>query len=203
MNEMPMGGGSALTWTAAPAAFVGMWVVMMVPMMLPSLIPMLWRYRRAAAATRVACPGLAMALVGVGYFSVWTVLGVAAFPLSVALTRLPSAAAGVIAVIAGAWQLTAWKARHLACCRQAMPKVATVHAAWRYGMSLGLDCARSCGNLMVIPLVFGMMDLRAMALVGGAITLERLAPAGDRVARALGIAAIATGAFVIVSGSVS
>jgi predicted metal-binding membrane protein len=202
MNEMPMGGGSALTWSAAPAAFVGMWVAMMVPMMLPSLIPMLCRYRRAAAAT-LPRPGLATALVGVGYFFLWTLLGAAAYPLSVALTPLSPAAAGVIAVIAGAWQLTPWKARHLACCRQATPRVATIHAAWRYGMSLGLDCARSCGNLMVIPLVFGMMDLRAMVLVGSAITLERLVPAGERAARALGVAVMATGAFLIVSGRVS
>jgi hypothetical protein len=35
---------------------------------------------------------------------------------------------------------------------------------------------------MAILLVIGVMDLRAMAVVAAAITVERLAPAGERVA---------------------
>ena len=54
------------------AAFVGMWVVMMAAMMLPSLVPMLWRYRRAARRTGETRLGRLTALVGVGYFFVWT-----------------------------------------------------------------------------------------------------------------------------------
>jgi predicted metal-binding membrane protein len=203
MNEMPMGGDAAQMWFVAPAAFVGMWVAMMVPMMLPSLISMLWRYRPVAAATRSVRPGLATALAGAGYFFVWTVCGAAAFPLSVVVTRLPHIATGVIVIVTGAWQLTSWKAHHLECCRQAMPASTTLGGAWRHGTSLGIACARSCGNLMILPLVFGMMDLGVMALVGIAITLERLAPAGDRAARALGVATMAVGAILIVSASVS
>lgn len=203
MHEMPMGGDAAQMWFVAPAAFVGMWVAMMVPMMLPWLITILWRYRRVAAATCGVRPGLAMALAGVGYFFVWTVCGAAALPLSIAATRLPHIATGVIVTMTGAWQLTSWKAHYLDCCRQATPANTTLRGAWRHGTSLGLDCARSCGNLMIIPLVFGMMDLGTMAIVGIAITLERLAPAGERTARALGVATMAVGAFLIVSASVS
>jgi predicted metal-binding membrane protein len=39
---------------------------------------------------------------------------------------------------------------------------------------------------MAILLVIGVMDLRAMAVVAAAITVERLAPAAERVARATG-----------------
>jgi len=39
---------------------------------------------------------------------------------------------------------------------------------------------------MAILLVIGVIDLRAMAVVAAAITVERLAPAGERVARATG-----------------
>ena len=46
---------------------------------------------------------------------------------------------------------------------------------------------------MAILLVIGIMDLRAMAAVAAAITIERVAPDGQRVARA-------TGAVVIVAG---
>src|SRR5260370_270395 len=42
----------------------------------------------------------------------------------------------------------------------------------------------------VILLVTGVMDLRAMAVVAAAITVERLAPVGERVARAIGAVAV-------------
>jgi predicted metal-binding membrane protein len=204
MNAMPMGGDVAHAWVAAPAAFIGMWLVTMVPMMLPVLVPMLCRYRRAARGSD-ARRAFATAVVAVGYVFVWTVFGAAVYPLSVALTRLATIASGVIVAIAGAWQLTTWKAHHLACCRRAAlgrstPR-ADADAAWRHGTRLGLECVRCCCNLMVIPLVFGVMDLRAMALVGAAITLERLAPAGERVARAAGVAAVLAGLLLIARGS--
>jgi predicted metal-binding membrane protein len=50
---------------------------------------------------------------------------------------------------------------------------------------------------MAILLVIGVMDLRAMAVVAAAITVERLAPAGGRVARATGAVAVGTGLFLI------
>ncbi len=43
--------------------------------------------------------------------------------------------------------------------------------------------------------VIGVMDLRAMAVVTAAITTERLAPAGERVARAIG--AVCAGAGMV------
>jgi predicted metal-binding membrane protein len=50
---------------------------------------------------------------------------------------------------------------------------------------------------MAILLVIGVMDLRAMALVAAAITIERLAPAGERVARAIGAVAVGVGLLLI------
>jgi hypothetical protein len=41
------------------------------------------------------------------------------------------------------------------------------------------------------------MDLRAMAVVTAAITVERLAPAGERFARAIGAVAVGAGLFMI------
>ena len=64
-------------------------------------------------------------------------------------------------------------------------------------MRLGLHCGTSCANLTVILLVVGVMDLRAMTVVTAVITLERLAPAGERVARAIGVGIVATGIVLI------
>lgn len=202
-------------WLAAAVAFLGMWIVMMVAMMLPSAIPMLGRYRRAVGSTGVTRGvrlGLLIAVVGAGYFFVWTVIGVVTFPLSVsvaavrmdqpALARVAPLAIGVVVMIAGAWQLTAWKARRLACCRQALGCSHTLRGdggtAWRHGVRAGVDCVRCCGNLMAILLVVGIMDVRAMVLVGAGITAERLAPAGERVARGIGVVVVGVGVVLIV-----
>jgi predicted metal-binding membrane protein len=220
--EMPMPGGWTMsmawmrrpgqTWPGAAVSFLGMWIVMMVAMMLPSLVPMLWRYRRAIAGTGEARLGRLTVLVGAGYFSVWAVFGLAAFPLGVALAtiemeqpalaRVVPIAVGVVVLIAGALQLTAWKAQHLARWRQtpgpgrALP--ADAGTAWRHGLRLGLHCGHGCANLMAILLVIGVMDLCAMAVVTAAITVERLAPAGERVARVIGAVVVETGLFLIV-----
>jgi predicted metal-binding membrane protein len=50
---------------------------------------------------------------------------------------------------------------------------------------------------MAILLVSGVMDLRAMAVVAAAITIERLAPAGERVAQAIGAVAVGAGLVLI------
>jgi predicted metal-binding membrane protein len=199
------------TWPGAAASFLGMWLVMMVAMMLPSLVPMLWRYRKAVGGTAEIPVGRLTALAGVGYFLVWTVFGMVAFPLGVALAegameepsvaRAVPIAVGVVIVAAGAMQFTAWKAHHLACCRQT-PQLrrmlpADAGAAWRYGLNLGFHCSCCCIGLTAVLLVVGVMDLRAMAVVAAAITVERLSPAGPRVARVIGAVLVGTGLFVI------
>jgi predicted metal-binding membrane protein len=199
------------TWAAAAAAFLGMWVVMMVAMMLPCLLPTLWSHRRAVGRSGEVHPGRLPALLGIGYFFAWTVFGLAAFPLGVtlaavemrqpALSRAVPIAVGVVVLIAGALQFTAWKARHLACCREAPKQARTLPAAagtaWRYGLRLGVHCSFCCAGLMAILLVIGVMDLRVMAVVAVAITVEHLAPSGERVARAIGAVVVGTGLFLI------
>jgi predicted metal-binding membrane protein len=221
MGKMPMPGGWAMsmawmrmpgqTWPGAAASFLGMWVVMMMGMMLPSLAPMLWRYRQAVGWTGESRLARPTALVGLGYFFVWTLFGLALFPLGVglaavemelpALARAVPVGIAVVVLIAGALQFSHWKAHHLACCREAPGRDHTLQAdlrtAWRQGVRFGLHCGFSCANLTVILLVIGVMDLRAMAVVTAAITAERLAPAGERVARAIGAVVVGAGLLLI------
>jgi predicted metal-binding membrane protein len=210
MGEVAMPGGWTLSmawmpmcgqgWGAAAAAFIGMWAVMMVAMMLPSLAPLLWRQRAAVAAA-----------AGAGYFCVWTLLGAAVFALGAAfaeaamqlpaLARVVPQSLSVVVLLAGAFQFTPWKSHHLAQCRPASRAAAAVPAgtgaAWRYGVRLGLHCSSACAGLTAILLVIGVMDLRAMAAIAAAITAERLAPAGERVAWAIGAVSIVTGVYLM------
>jgi predicted metal-binding membrane protein len=222
MGGMPMPGGWTMsmawmrmpgqTWAGATVAFTGMWLAMMVAMMLPSLAPMLARYRASLAASNDALRNRLTLLAGAGYFFVWILFGLAVFPIGAAaaamemnhpsLARAVPAAAALAILFAGALQFSRWKAHALACCRE-MPMsggVLPAHAgaAWRQGLRFGLHCCRSCANLTVILLALGVMDLRAMALVTAAISAERLAPPGERVARGIGAIVVVAG-FVFVA----
>ena len=186
-------------------------VAMMVAMMLPSLIPVLSRWRAAVRRARHIQAGGAIVLVGLGYFCVWTAFGMLIFAVGVALAgiemqwavlgRAVPIASGVVMLIAGAVQFTEWKAHHLACSREA-PKCAlalSTHptTAFRHGLRLGLHCSLCCANLTMVLLVLGVMDLRAMAAVSLAITVERLAPACKRMAREIGALVLGAGVLVL------
>jgi predicted metal-binding membrane protein len=64
-------------------------------------------------------------------------------------------------------------------------------------LRLGLHCSQACASLTVVVLALGLMDLRVMAVVATAITVERLAPNGVRAARAIGGGVVAVGLLVI------
>lgn len=221
MADIPMPGGRSVsmawmpmcgrTWLDTGASFFGMWAVMMVAMMLPSLVPMLGRYRRAVNPAGGMSLGALTTVVATAYFFVWTLFGMAAFPLGSALVlaqfRVPALAqaaplaAGLIVVMAGIVQCTAWKARHLDCCRGAVnrgPRLAAdTRTAWRHGLRLGGHCIACCAGLTAVLLVIGVMDLRAMAVIAVAISIERLIPGSERAVQVIGIGVLATGLFLI------
>jgi predicted metal-binding membrane protein len=221
MGNMPMPGGwttmsmpwmrlPGQTWTGAAASFLCMWAVMMGAMMLPSLVPMLRRYRQAVDRTGQAGLTLLTAVVAAAYFFVWVMFGMAVFPVGVAvaavrmqyppLLRVAPIGVGAVVLMAGFLQLSAWKARHLAYCSRASGSrlPASARTAWRHGLRLGLHCSQCCAGLMAILLVIGVMNLPVMILVAAAITLERLASGGERVARATGVVVLAAGLLLIV-----
>jgi len=153
-----------------------------------------------------AHPGLLTALAGSAYFFVWTLFGAIAFLVGTTLSALemqlpslaravPGAVAAVI-MIAGALQFSAWKAHCLTCCRKlpaCCDAVIDVRTAWRCGVRLGMHCVQCCFGMTLMLLVVGVMDLRAMAVLTAAISAERLAPAGQRVARFTGAVMLASG----------
>jgi len=199
------------TWPEAAASFIGMWAVMMTAMMLHSLVPMLWRYRQPVGRARALRAARLVALVALGYFFVWSLFGLAVFPFGVAtaalemhrpmLARLAPIAAGLVVLIAGALQFTPWKSHRLTCCREVPGLEPTLPpdgaSAWRQGLQCGFHCSLCCANLTAVLLVLGVMNLPAMVAVTVAITAERLAPAGERVAQVIGFIVVGTGVMLI------
>ena len=223
MDAMPMPGGWTMsmtwmrmpgqTWPGAAAAFLGTWIVMMSAMMLPSLLPMLSRYRQALGSTPEPRLGALTLLAGIGYFALWTLLGMAAFALGAALAAVAMAhaplaravplASGALVLVAGALQFTPWKAHHLACCRAAPDRAlpADARTALRHGWRLGLHCGCSSAGYIAVLFVFGVMDVGTMAVVTAAISAERLAPGAEHVARVIGAVVIAAGGLLVVQAA--
>jgi predicted metal-binding membrane protein len=221
MGEMRMQGGWTMSmawmrmpgqsWPGAMVSFVGMWALMMVAMMMPSHVPMLLCHRQAVVVKGARRLGLLTALVSMGYFSVWTGVGIVIYPMGVALAavemqssalaRAMPIAVGVVVLLAGTFQFTSWKMRHLVRCRETsdhgLRLAVNAASSWRYGIRLGLHCAFACANLTAMLLALGVMDLRAMGIVTLAVTAERLAPAGEDVARAAGFVVIGAGLILI------
>ena len=177
------------SWLGAAAMFIAMWAVMMIAMMTPSLVPTLWRNRHRLA-------------IAAGYFFVWIAVGVVVYPIGVvvasammrwqALAQAAPIAGGVVILLAGFLQLTAWKARQLQACRSSE----CAKNPWQHGLRLGLRCTLCCSGLMSILLVIGVMNLAAMGVVTVAITAERLAPKPQIISRVIGVAAIVAGAVI-------
>ena len=221
MAEMPMPGGwgMSMTWMpmsgqslfGATASFLAMWDVMMVAMMIPCLAPMLLRYRKAVQKTGTGRLDRLTALVGLGYFLVWTIVGLVVFPLGVGLNAIlmqhkelsliVPVAIGIIVLAAGLLQLTDWKLHQLTCCRELPFRGETARddagTAWKHGLHLGIQCSRCSAGLMSILLAIGMMNLFGMAIITIAINFERLAPVSKQVTGTIGAIGIGAGFFLI------
>lgn len=222
MGDLPMPGGWTLsmmwmrmpgqTWPGAAAMFLAMWTTMTAVMMLPSMAPTLWRYHREAGRAAATSPAWLTAAMSTGYFIVWTVAGVATFLLGATLAasavhhavvaRVMPIAAGAVVLLAGALQCSEWKARHLGSCRAWRSPVgaspASTIAAWRHGLRLGVHCGCSCAPLMMVGLVLGVMNATVMSILIVAVTAERLAPEGERIAHVSGKVAMGVGVLLMV-----
>lgn len=221
-HGMPMPGGwqMSMLWMGMPgqsglravATFSIMWLAMMVTMMMPATLPLLLLYRRlvlvrAEPHTLVLCAAAAAA-----YLAIWMAFGMVCYLVgrsvaiaamgSSAFSRLVPVAAGGGLVVSGLYQVTRWKTACLAHCRDPIGFVAShgergLRGALRLGLHHGLYCLACCWALMVMQLVAGVMRLETMMIITTVITLERLAPHGEKLARVVGLAATVWGLRLI------
>ena len=196
-----------------PATAALMTAAMMVAMMLPSLAAALWCYHRDLRTMRTPHARGRTMLFAAGYAAVWGTVGLVLFAMrpasslgSEAWPHAPfvSLATGMVVLCAGALQRSRWKTRQLARCRQScVPALVStrVAAAWCDGCRLGVDCTLSCAAPMAVLLVAGLMNAPVMMVVTAAITAERVAPAGSRIARLTGALALVVGAVMCATAS--
>ena len=226
-GQMPpsigMGSGMAGMRALAPPSDVTqwwltfvMWAVMMVGMMSPSAAPALLLYaetqsrhpERGARAARLAAFAL-------GYVAVWTGFSAAAATaqwaageaelMTPAMRVVSARAAGVILLLAGAYQLTPAKR---ACLRQCQSPLGFLMSRWRdgvrgaleMGLRHGIFCLGCCWALMGVLFAVGVMNLMWVAALAAFILLEKLGWAGAGVTRVSGAAMIVVGVLMILTG---
>jgi predicted metal-binding membrane protein len=192
--------------------FLGMWVGMMVAMMFPTVLPMVLAHRMVVRQRGEGrWPTAAFVL---GYISIWSVIGVVPLVAFLAFRNLAADAgdsrwlptlAGVVLVVAGTYQFTAWKAVCLKACRSPITFLLThdfgggARSGYRAGLSHGLYCLGCCWALMAVLVVVGLMNLVWMGLITLVFLAEKNWRHGVALTKLVGSALIALGVAVIVS----
>lgn len=212
-----LGGGlfitSAIAWivslrsvTLMPSSIPGLvvlWTVMMAAMMLPSMMPAVLLFATVAQSrTQFGFRVAPTAAFVAGYLGIWGLTGV-----GVALAHWVSGAGmngwgqplvGGALILAGAYQVTRWKAFCLGHCR------APIHffmehwhdgpsGAIRMGVHHGLYCLGCCWGLMLALIVLGIMNPVWMGLIALLIFAEKVTAWGARFA-------LLAGAMLILAG---
>ena len=196
------------TLSAALLTFA-MWCAMALAMMLPTAAPMIVTYAEIAeTAAAKNEPAASPLMLTAGYLVVWFAIAFGLTALQLVLTRfsiLDAAMAstsvllsGELLLVAGVYQFSALK--H-ACLKQCQHPIPFFFANWtaepaglfRLGLRQGLYCLGCCWAMMLLMFAMGVMNVIWMALLGVAMTIEKL-DTTMRFTRALGVVFLGAGA---------
>ena len=197
-------------WTDLGAGgwFLGVWVVMMAAMMFPSVAPTVALYSRMTTRRSVARP----VIFSLGYLVTWAAAG--AFALAgayaggrvlgdvLAWDRGGRWVAGATLVVAAAYEVTPLKDACLGKCRSPL---GLLLGSWREGstgaLRMGLQngawCVGCCWALMASFFALGIMSTVWMALVAGAIAIEKTLPWRRVATYGTAVALLTLGVFLL------
>ncbi len=192
-------------------AFVLGWTVMLVAMMLPTSIPLFTLFSRLTRST--AQRHLLLSLLIAGYLGAWIGAGILAYLAADLLNRAAHFAhwthmhaqwLGVGSLLlAGVFQFTPLKHRCLEKCRSPFSFIAEHWTgegnrkdAWWLGAHHGLFCIGCCWSLMLLMFTVGAGSVGWMLLLGSLMAIEKNAKWGKPFAKVLGVALLASGAFL-------
>lgn len=190
---MPGMAPDAPGWSAAlVASTAAMWITMMAAMMLPSMAPMLAVYAGLAAREdRGAALALRVGLFAAGYLLLWALFAIIAAVGQLALrdsahftmggSLATPGVAGVLLLVAGAYQFTPIKDVCLRHCRHPLHFLMLhwregLRGAFPVGARHGLYCFGCCIAFMGLMFVFGAMNVLWMAAIAAYFLAEKILP---------------------------
>jgi predicted metal-binding membrane protein len=194
--------------------FVVGWLVMIVAMMLPTSLPLIVLFRGIVRQRTER--GLLVALLVLGYLSVWTGFGLAVhagdallhvFVASQAwLAERASLVGAATLVLAGAYQFTPLKYHCLERCRSPL---AFIIGRWRgrqpageafnLGVAHGLFCVGCCWSLMLLMFAVGVGSLGWMLVLGAVMAIEKNVSWGRRLSTPLGVLLLTWGVILAIT----
>jgi predicted metal-binding membrane protein len=208
---MPASSGGLHTAHYAIVTFL-MWFVMMVGMMTPSVAPTVLLFNRVAQR---GAPGAVLARTVpfvTGYLLVWAAFSVAAAGLQIGLIsagwidEMGVAAkpwfTAALLVGVGAYQWLPVKRACLEHCRSPAQFLVDAYrpgagGALVMGLKHGVHCLGCCWALMLLLFVGGVMNLLWVAVIAAVVFVEKLLARGDRLRHAIGVAALAAAAVLL------
>ncbi len=200
-------GGDARFDMTAPV-FLAMWVTMMVAMMFPTIAPIVLLHR--LVVRRHGGGRLPTASFVAGYLLVWSLIGLVPLGVLLAARHLTAGedavhrAAGVVLVLAGAYQFTRWKQRCLGACRSPLTFLSThdfgvgLRGTVRAGIVHGTYCLGCCWALMAVLFTVGLMNLVWMAALTVVFLAERHWRRAPLLVSVVGASCIALGTAIAV-----
>jgi predicted metal-binding membrane protein len=203
-------------YLALAAVFAAGWMLMTVAMMLPTSLPLVAVFR-AVVRRRSDRLRLVVLLIA-GYLFVWMLFAVVVHGVDLLIHRSVDevgwlhAHAWIISAVtvlwAGIYQFTPLKYRCLDKCRS---PVSFVIGHWRggnepaeafhLGVHHGLFCVGCCWSLMLLMFAVGVGSIGWMLVLGAVMAVEKNVPWGRRLSAPLGIALVAWGVVLVVTGS--
>ena len=179
MDEMNMGVATEL---GSFAFFVALWATMMAAMMLPGAVPAV--LRRAHDSGRVRTVPL---FIG-SYLALWTLVGVAVYVL---YRPHGTFAAGVIAIVAGVYELTPLKQHYRRRCQETV----------RSGFEFGRYCVGSSIGLMLMLVALGVMSVVWMSVIAALVLAQKVLPSKPAMDVPLALAIIGLGILIVLAPS--
>jgi predicted metal-binding membrane protein len=179
MSGMDMGVATRL---GSFGSFIAVWAAMMAAMMLPGAASAVVRRVQAGGRLRVV-----PVFVG-SYLAVWALAGAAVYALD---RPHGTAAAGAVAIAAGAYEFTPLKQFFRRRCRDAI----------RSGLEYGLYCGGSSIGLMLVLVALGVMSLPWMLVITVLILAQKLIPARAVIDVPLALAIVGLGIWIILAPS--
>jgi predicted metal-binding membrane protein len=179
MNGMDMGVATEL---GSLAFFVAVWVAMMAAMMLPGAAPAVVRRARASGRVR------AVPLYVGSYLAVWTLVGLAVYAM---YRPHGTFVAGVVAIAAGAYELTPLKQHFRRRCRESV----------RSGFEFGLCCVGSSIGLMLMLVALGVMSVTWMSVIAVLVLAQKLLPPKSAIDMPLALAIVGLGILIVLAPS--
>jgi len=177
MSGMDMGVATRL---GPFAFFAAVWVAMMAAMMLPGAAPAVVRRARAGGGVR------AVPLFVASYLAVWALVGVVVYAL---YRPHGPAAAGVLVIAAGVYELTPVKQHFRRRCQESAGS----------GLQFGLCCVGSSIGLMLVLVVLGVMSVAWMVVIAVVVLAQKLLPPKAALDVPLALAIIGLGIVIVIA----